>query len=104
MTLKKILDPNATHSKHFIILLFCYYFSVHKFIVVCILETHLDSTTTLDDNNFEIAGYNLWRADHACNGKRGNNCAYYKSSFDLGLINAYYLQVCLIFEILVGGK
>ena len=39
--------------------------------VVCFYEAHLDSTTSLDDENLEITGYNLLRADHVSNMKRG---------------------------------
>ena len=35
------------------------YISLHNFDVVCISETYLDSTTALDEENLEIAGYNL---------------------------------------------
>ena len=80
------------------------YISLHNFDVVCISETYLDSTTALDDENLHIAGYNLLRADHASNSKRGRVCVYYKSSLALRLIDVHYLQECLIFEILIGGK
>ena len=80
------------------------YISLHNFDVVCISETYLDSTTALDDENLHIAGYNLLRADHASNSKRGSVCVYYKSSLALRLIDVHYLQECLIFEILIGGK
>ena len=80
------------------------YISLHNFDVVCISETYLDSTTTLDDGNLEITGYNLLRADHASNSKRGGVCVYYKSSPALRLYDVHYLQECLISEILIGGK
>ena len=80
------------------------YISLHNFDVVCISETYLDSTTALDDENLHIAGYNLLRADHASNSKRGGVCVYYKSSLALRLIDVHYLQECLVFEILIGGK
>ena len=67
-------------------------------------ETYLDSTTALDENNFEIPEYNLLRTDHASNSRRGCVCVYYKSSLALRLINFYYPHECLIFEILIGGK
>ena len=62
------------------------------------------STTALDDENLHIAGYNLLRADHASNSKRGGVCVYHKSSLALRLIDVHYLQECLIFEILIGGN
>ena len=78
--------------------------SLHNFDVVCISETYLDSTTALNDGNLAITGYNLLRADHASNSKRGGVCVYYKSSLALRLIDVHYLQEYLIFEILISGK
>ena len=66
--------------------------------------TYLDSTTALDEKNLEIAGYNLLRAYHAFNSKRSGACVYYKSSLVLRLIDAHYLQECLICSILFGGE
>ena len=54
------------------------YISTHKFDVICISETYLDSDTSDDDDNLKIAGYNLIRADHPSNTKRGGVCIYYK--------------------------
>ena len=36
--------------------------------------------------------------------KRGGVCLYYKCSVALGLIDVYYLQECLIFEIFIARK
>ena len=75
------------------------YISLHNFDVVCTSETYLDPTIALDDKNLKIAGYNLLRANHASNSKRGGIFVYYKSSLALKLIDVHYLQECLIFEI-----
>ena len=40
---------------------------LYNFDVPCISEAHLDSIIAFDDNNLEISGYNLMRADHASN-------------------------------------
>ena len=80
------------------------YISLHNFDVICISETYLDSSTALDDENLQIAGYNLLRADHTSKSKIGGVCVYCKSSLALRLIDAHYLQECLIFEILIDGK
>ena len=119
MTLKKTLLLDATQTNHFLyvtgiltviahnylkISLLRAYISLHNFDIVCISETYLDSTTALDDENLASIGYNLLRADHASNSKRGGVCVYYKSSLALRLINVHYLQECLIFKILIGGK
>ena len=49
------------------------YLSKHKFDVICISETYLDSDISHEDANQEIIGYTLIRADHAANTKRGAN-------------------------------
>ena len=36
--------------------------------------------------------------------KRNGVCLYYKCSIALGLIDVYYLQECLIFEIFIARK
>ena len=47
---------------------------VHKFDILCILETHLDSSVSKDDNGLSIKGYSLIRADHPSNTKTGGVC------------------------------
>ena len=80
------------------------YISTHKFDVICISETYLDSNTSDDDDNLKVAGYNLIRADHPSNTKRGGFCIYYKNSFAFKLLNIHYLKECMNFEISCGGK
>ena len=77
---------------------------LHNFDLVFISETYLDSATAPDDSNLEIARYNLLRADHASNSKRGGVCVYYKNSLALRLIDVHFPLECLIFIILIGGK
>ena len=45
------------------------YASVHKFDIICLSETYLDSS--IDNENLEISGYYLIRSDHPSNKKRG---------------------------------
>ena len=67
--------------------------STHKFDVICISETYLDSDTSDDDDNLKIAGYNLIRAEHPSNNKGGVVCIYYKYSLPVRLLNIHYLKV-----------
>ena len=73
------------------------YSSVHKFDIICLSETYLNSETPSDDVNLEIAGYNLVREDHPSNSKRGGVCVYYKSSLPFKVINVKYLQKSISF-------
>ena len=48
------------------------YISMYKHDFICLPETYLDST--ISDSLLEINGYNLVRADHPNNIKRGGVC------------------------------
>ena len=80
------------------------YISVHKFDIVYLSETYLDSTVPLDDDNLVISGYNLIRSDHPSNTKRGSVCLYYKNYLPLRVLNISYLKECLNFELKIGDK
>ena len=73
------------------------YISTHKFDVICISETYLDSDTSDDDDN-------LIRANHPSNTKQGGVCVYYKHSLAFKLSNIYNLKECMNFQISFGGK
>ena len=49
---------------------------INKFEVICLSESYLDSSIASDNDNLNIKGYNLYRADHSNNVKRGGVCAY----------------------------
>ena len=52
----------------------------------------------------EILGYNLIRSDHPSNSKRGGVCIYYKSALPLRVLNVYYLQKSISFELKIIDK
>ena len=56
------------------------YISIHKFELICISETFLNSDTAFDDDSSKIEGYNIVRSDHPSNSnsRRGGVCIYYK--------------------------
>ena len=68
------------------------YISVHKFDIICLSETCLNSKIPSDDENLEILGYNLVREDQPYNRKHAGVCVYYKSSLPFRVINVKYLQ------------
>ena len=76
------LNSIAAHNFAKLVLLKAYN-SVHKFDIICLSETYLDSNILPDDSNLKIPGYNLVRSDHPSNKKRGGVCIYYKSYLPL---------------------
>ena len=50
------------------------YNTIHKYDILCISETYLDSSVSVDDTTLSLPGYNLVRSDHPCNIKRGGVC------------------------------
>ena len=97
------LNSIAAHNVAKLVLLKAYN-SIHKFDIICLSETYLDSNILPDDNNLEVSGYNLVRSDHPSNKKRGGVCIYYKSYLPLRIININYLNECVRFELMVGDK
>ena len=77
---------------------------LHKFDIICLSETYLDSTTPNDDDKLQILGYTFIRSDHPSNAKRGGVCICYKSSLPLRVINIGYLHECLSFVLQIGDK
>ena len=80
------------------------YIAIHKFDIICISETYLDSCTASNDSNLEISGYTLVCPDHPSNNKRGGACIYYKSFLPLSILNVQLLQESICFELKIGGK
>ena len=80
------------------------YITVHKFDILCLSETYLDHSTRPDDDNLEIEGYDIARADDPTNTKRGGVCIYYKKCLRLRVLNIIFLNECIKFELRIGDK
>ena len=78
------------------------YNSIHKFDIICLSETYLNTETLSNNENLNIPGYNLIRADHLSNTKRGGVFIYFKESLPLRLYNVSYLNECICFEIMIS--
>ena len=65
------------------------YLTVHKFDIVCLSETYLDSKTAPDNDNLEISGHNLTRSDHPSNRKRGGVYIYHKNFLHLRVLDIH---------------
>ena len=80
------------------------YNTIHKYDFICISETYLDSSVPTDDRDTLINGYNLIRADHPSNNKRGGVCIYYRESLAVQLVETNYLSECLLCEVSINNK
>ena len=78
------------------------YVSVHKFDIICLSETYLDSS--IDDVSLEISGYYLIRSDHPSNKKRGGICIYYKYLLPLKVNGVRLLEECIAFDLIISNK
>ena len=77
-------DLNGLAAHDFIkILLIETFISTHNFDILCLSETFLDSTIDLNDENTNINGYSILRADHPSNNKCGPVCIFFKQSLPL---------------------
>ena len=77
---------------------------VHKFDILFILETHLDSSISKDGNALSIEGYSIIRADHSSNTKRGGASIYYNDKTSARQMNNVNLPEYLVCEIVIGKK
>ena len=75
---------------------------MHKFDIICLSVTFLNDT--YKDNDLNLNGYSLLRADHPSNAKRGGVCIYYKENLPLKLISTPYLNESLLCEVTIGSK
>ena len=75
---------------------------MYKHDFICLSETYLDSSTP--DGLHEIDEYNLFRADHPNNIKRGGLCVYYKESLPVRVISLSYLKEALLLEMIYNNK
>ena len=55
-------------------------YTINKFDVICLSESYFDSSVASDNDDLNIKVYNLDRASHHNNVKRGSVCAYVMES------------------------
>ena len=80
------------------------YISSNKVDILCLSETFLNSDISCDDNNLQLPGFDLIRANHPSNTKRGGVCIYYRNCLPLKLINVCYFNECITLVIKLGDK
>ena len=78
------------------------YVSTYKYDFICLSETYLGSS--IPNDMIEIEGYNLVRADHPNNIKRGGVCIYYKESLPVRIISLPFLNEALLLEMRCNNK
>ena len=96
-------NPNRISAHNFIKLsLLRAYISIYKIDTICLSETYLDSSISSHNDNLELPGYNLVRADNPTNTKRGGVCIYYHNFLPLKVIDIQFINECINFEIRIG--
>ena len=75
------------------------YITIYGYNITSFLKTYLDSSILYDDSNLEIPGYDLIRADHTSNSKLGDLCVCYRNSLLLKIMDIFYLQKCIVFQL-----
>ena len=80
------------------------FLSVHKFDIICLSETFLNTDHSNNDARLKINGYDCIRCDNPDNTKRGGVCMYYSEHLPLVKRDDISpLQECLVAEIKVRG-
>ena len=69
-----------------------------------LIHSRFDSSIASDNNELDIKGCNLYRADHPNNVKRGGVCAYIRESLPVRCFSNTYLQEYFILEISINNK
>ena len=77
------------------------YNTIHQYDILCISETYLDSSVSIDDTTLSLPGYNLVRSDYSSNVKRGGVCLYCKETLSLRIINVSFLSQCMLCKVII---
>ena len=72
--------------------------------MICLSESYLDASVSSDNDNLNIDGYKLVRADHPGNVKRGGVCVYFKESLPVKCLSNSYLKNVLFLKFLLTIK
>ena len=78
--------------------------TLHKFDLICLSETCLDSSISTEEKFLIIDGYKLLCADHPSDTKRGRVCIYQKESISVKVLNLSQLPECLVCEVSIRNK
>ena len=79
--------------------------TTHEYDIICLSKTFFDFLFNSHDDRINIEGYNLLRADHPNDKKRGGVCMYFKEHLlILRRDDLCNLPECLVTEIRMGKK
>ena len=67
--------------------------------MIYLSKSYLDASVSSDNDNLNINGYKLVRANHSGNVKGGGACVYFKESLSVRCLPNSYLKECLILEV-----
>ena len=76
----------------------------HKFDMICLSETYLDSSHTDDDTQLNLKDFILIRADNPHNCKRGGVSIYFKEHLAVCHVSALNINEYLVLEIKIQNK
>ena len=77
---------------------------MHKFDIISVSESYLNSDTLSSNDNLNILGHNMSRADHLPRNRRGGVSICYKESLPIKILNINYIQECICFYLIIGTK
>ena len=72
------------------------YNAIHKFDIIYLSETLLNSSLQNDDDSLVLNGYKPVRADNPSDLKRGGVSIYFKESLPIKLLDIINLHECLV--------
>ena len=79
------------------------YNTMHSYDLICLSETWLDSTTSVNSSDLSLKGYNLHRVDDPDNVKKGGVCVYYKETLAVHFLQTK-LDQCIVSEVTFKNK
>ena len=80
------------------------YNAMHKFDIICLSETFLNSSLQNYDHSLVLNRYKLVRADNPSDLKRRGVCIHFKESLSIKVPNIFNLHECLVCELSLNGR
>ena len=78
--------------------------TLHKFNLICLSETYLGSSISIEEKSLIIDDYNSLHTDHPSDTKRGGVCIYHKEAISVQVLKESQLPKCLVCEVSIQNK